>query len=178
MTQNPYQSPETDEGPTRSVPEVDGHPLAGRRARLESAVIDWFAAQFLAAPLAFSPVFPLFGLPLAEQPDAFSSWMLWAIFALWCLSSLATYCALNYRSLERSSQTLGMRWKRLKFVSRDGSPVTVGQILIRRTALLWPLYFVPGFNALFAFYSLGLALRESRYSLHDDIAATAVVLAD
>lgn len=96
---------------------------------------------------------------------------------LWCATSYLIYCALNYRSLKRSSQTLGMRWKRIKFVLKDGSPITVRQILVRRTAWLWPLYWLPGVGVLFACYSFGLALRESRSSLHDDIADTAVVLA-
>ncbi|AGC44503.1 RDD domain-containing protein [Myxococcus stipitatus DSM 14675] len=138
--------------------------LASRGDRLLATLFDAF---IISAPLFFAGV----GQGLASaRKTGFSP--IWVSFAL--LITLGVLVAQLF-GVARTGQSLGKRWRGIKVVRMDGSPVSLGVLLLVRNLIphgvsQLTLGVTGILDTLFIF-------REDRRCLHDLIAGTQVVYA-
>ena len=145
--------------------------LAERGTRLGASILD----SVIAFSMIFGP-FLLFGIvgAAAATPEAAARTS--NVFALGLVLSLVggvAWFGLTLRFLIKNGQSIGKKLVGIKVVRKDGTPVSVGRVVLLRNVVVKGLSFIPFFglvNVLFIF-------AESRQCLHDRIADTIVVVA-
>ena len=104
---------------------------------------------------------------LAVTYGASSPWIR-AIFQIYLLSVAAVYYAWCWL---RGGQTLAMKTWRIRVVAKDGSPITLGQTLLRFIAAAAGIS-LAGAGLIWAFFD------RDRQFLHDRLAGTKIVRSD
>ena len=75
--------------------------------------------------------------------------------------------------MARNSQSIAKKWLQIKVVRADGSPVSLGRLILLRNVVVWVLSLIPMFGIIDVLFIFG----ESRQCLHDRIADTIVIKA-
>ena len=154
-----------------SEPEADAVP-ADRGTRLGAAMID----SFLFVGAVYLPLMVTlfstasFDAPSEETADAANLALGAAVVAL---VGLVVWSWFTLKYMARNSQSIAKKWLRIKVVRADGSPVTLGRLIMLRNVVVWILSMIPLFGIVDALFIFG----EARQCLHDKIADTIVVKA-
>ena len=164
MTTEPSATP-SDSGNTGE--------LASRLNRFLGALIDGIVVAILAVPvmviLFCSGIFliPVVGTILLSVLGFLISW--------------GVFTALNYLSL-KSGQTIGKRVVNTKIVSRDGNPVDVNDLILKRYLPMYAPMAIPNFLLIGSALGMLLMLanflcifRDNHACFHDDLAQTKVI---
>lgn len=93
---------------------------------------------------------------------------------LWAVLSFLVLIVINWRALGRG-QTIGKSALHLRIVSKDGSPATRSQIILKRMLPLQLVSQIPVVGGLVTLVDSLCIFRSGRNTLHDDIANTKVV---
>jgi uncharacterized RDD family membrane protein YckC len=144
--------------------------LAERGTRLGASILD----SVIAFAMIFGP-FLLFGIvgAAAATPEAAARASSVAFGLVLSLVGGVAWSGLTLRFLIKNGQSIGKKLVGIKVVRKDGTPVSVGRVVLLRNVVVKCLSFIPFFglvNVLFIF-------AESRQCLHDRIADTIVVVA-
>ena len=162
MSENIYEAPAAElENETNTV---DALPLARRRARFVSAMIDGLIASVPSWILIFILGYDKFFDESLVNPYAVASGFLTAI----------VYMAINYRGLTSSGQTIGKRIMNNKVVDLEGNVPSSKQIF-KRYGFYLGTGLIPVIGGLFVLINELFILGREKRCLHDQVAATRVV---
>jgi uncharacterized RDD family membrane protein YckC len=168
---NPYAPPLAG---VDDIPEPDAAAVpADRGTRLGAAILDSFlfvAAVYLPLMVTLFSTASLDALP-DDQPGDAAGVALGA--AAVALIGLVVWTWFTLKYMARNSQSIAKKWLRIKVVRADGSPVTLGRLIMLRNVVVWILSMIPLFGIIDALFIFG----EARQCLHDKIADTIVIKA-
>ena len=145
--------------------------LADRGTRLGASILD----SFVAAAMIAGPAI-VFGIAGAAASTPGSSSGASSIAALGLVLSLVGTIAwfwLTIRFVIKNGQSIAKKLLGIKVLRKDGTPASLGRVLLLRNLVVVILGAIPGFalvDALFIF-------AASRQCIHDRIADTIVVVA-
>jgi len=145
--------------------------LADPGRRLGASVLD----KVIAVAMVAGP-FLLFGMAGAAASTPAPESGPGAIVTLGLILSLVGLIAwlwLTLRFVIKNGQSIGKKILGIKVVRKDGTPVSLGRLIVLRNAVVWILAFIP----LFTFVDALCVFAESRQCIHDKIADTIVVVA-
>lgn len=160
MEHNPYNPPSSNVD-VAAAPAAGE--LASRKDRLLAALIDSIILMVILMPaFYFMGVFEAAG-------ESFG------MLALTALTGFGVYVAVNGHFLARYGQTVGKRQMKIRIVSVEGEPVSLGRILLARQLPIQMLTMVPLLGNLVGLVDSLFIFRDDRRCLHDLIAGTKVV---
>ena len=167
---NPYAPPLAG---VDDIPEPDaGAVHADRGTRLGAAILDsviFGGAVYMPLMIALFSTASLESAPDDQAADLTGVALGAAIVGLIGLV-IWTWFTLN---MARNSQSIAKKWLRIKVVRADGSPVTLGRLIMLRNVVVWILSLIPLFGIIDSLFIFG----EARQCLHDKIADTIVIKA-
>ena len=167
---NPYAPPQA------GVEDV-AEPLASavpadRGTRLGAALLD--SVLFVLAVYAPLMVSAFSGARLETAPEEAAQFERLAVGgAVVALIGLVIWAWFTLKYMARNSQSIAKKWLQIKVVRADGSPVSLGRLILLRNGVVWILSVIPLFSVVDALFIFG----EARQCLHDKIADTIVVKA-
>jgi uncharacterized RDD family membrane protein YckC len=168
---NPYAPPLAG---VDDIAEPDAAAVpADRGTRLGAAMLDSFlfvGAVYLPLMVTLFSTASL-DAPPEEQPGDAAGVALGA--AVVALIGLVVWTSFTLKYMARNSQSIAKKWLRIKVVRADGSPVTLGRLIMLRNVVVWILSMIPLFGIIDALFIFG----EARQCLHDKIADTIVIKA-
>lgn len=155
-----------------SEPEAAAVP-ADRGTRLGAAIIDSFLFMGAVYVPLMVTIFSTASLDTApdDQTADFTGVAIGA--AIVALVGLIVWAWFTLKYMARNSQSIAKKWLRIKVVRADGSPVTLGRLIMLRNVVVWILSMIPLFGIIDALFIFG----EARQCLHDKIADTIVIKA-
>ncbi|WP_261817278.1 RDD family protein [Vibrio gallicus] len=143
--------------------------LASRRSRFSAWLIDTLIILLFTVPLMyFMDGFD--GLAQDPQvPPSFEYEIIMFVFTFSC------YCAINWKLLKASGQTVGKKLLKIKVVNTDGSPISVQQLIFKRYLFMTVLYYIPIIGALLGTANFLMIFGKQKLALHDRVAKTKVM---
>lgn len=144
--------------------------LASRWTRVGAAFIDSLILSVVMIPLAYySGGFDgLSQNPPVEAP--FSYQILMAVLGF------GLYCAVNWKFLSESGQTVGKKILKIKVVYLDGSQVTVQDLVFKRYVFMITLGYLPWIGGILTMANVLMVFGKQKRAIHDRIAKTKVVI--
>lgn len=164
---NPYAPPQTN--PVAEIYFENDLPLAGRGTRLGAQIIDGLISAVLLIPLSYFT-----GYFTRVQEAAMQGKTLFGEAALWGLLGMVVYIAIHWTFLQ-NGQTIGKQLLNIRIVRRDGSPIPVSAIILRRLLPVQAVSLIPYIGGFAVCIDALLIFRKGHNTLHDDIAGTKVV---
>jgi uncharacterized RDD family membrane protein YckC len=167
-TTNPYAPPQAA---VQDIVDSDSQERAGRGIRLLTVILDGLVlAVMFYVPLGVSV--SLAGRPLLVN----AHFNYGAILGpnLWLpLLGLAAWLGLTVMFVSRNGQSIGKKITGIKVVRSDGSPASLGRIIVLRNVLNSLLGIIPLYGLVDALMIFG----DKRQCVHDRIADTIVIKA-
>ena len=163
---NPYAPPRAR---VRDIAVPSNVPvLAERSTRLGAALVD----GLIFAAIVYLPMLVGFAIGGAASSGGNSSgdgfMMLGVLLAL---VGLGVFMVLTLRQMSQTGQSLAKKYFNIKVVMSDGSPATMGTLILKRNVLNGLLGIIPMYGIVELLFIFG----EKRQCLHDRIADTIVV---
>jgi uncharacterized RDD family membrane protein YckC len=90
---------------------------------------------------------------------------------LFLIAGLAVWLVMTFRNIAENGQSIAKKIMGIKVVRSDGSPVSLGRIILLRNLVNMALGFVP----FYALVDILFIFNEQRQCLHDKIADTIVI---
>ncbi|KDN27998.1 hypothetical protein VFDL14_03000 [Vibrio fortis] len=152
----------------------DGHSptslLASRWSRLGAAIIDSLILSVVMLPLAYFTG----GLDgLAQTPPVEAPLEYQAIMAI---LGFGLYCAINWKSLSQTGQTIGKKILKIKVVYIDDTQASVQDLVFKRYALMVFVGYIPWVGGVISIINILMIFGKQKRPLHDRIANTKVVV--
>ncbi|KLV05495.1 hypothetical protein ABT56_10995 [Photobacterium aquae] len=143
--------------------------LASRWSRIGASVVDGLVLGIVLLPLAYftggfdglsqtPPVEPSFGYKIVMAVLGFG-----------------LYCAVNWKMLKQSGQTVGKKVLNIRVVNIDGSPAKVQDLIFKRYAFMLFLVYIPFIGGLLNLVNLAMIFGKQRRALHDRVAKMRVI---
>jgi uncharacterized RDD family membrane protein YckC len=154
-----------------SEPEASALP-ADRGTRLGAAILDsilFVLAVYLPLTVAAFSAARLEAAP--EEAERFGRLAVGGVMV--ALAGFVIWAGFTLKYMARNSQSIAKRWLQIKVVRADGSPVSLGRLILLRNVVVWVLSMIPLFSIVDALFIFG----DARQCLHDKIADTIVVKA-
>ncbi|EGQ8957169.1 hypothetical protein GJM83_24125 [Vibrio parahaemolyticus] len=143
--------------------------LASRWSRVGAAIIDTVVLSVVMLPLMyFTGGFDgLIQDPPVEAPFSYQVVMAILGFGL--------YCAVNWKSLENSGQTVGKKAMKIRVVNMDGSQAKVQDLVFKRYAFMLFIAYLPLVGGILNLINLIMIFGKQKRALHDRVAKTRVI---
>ena len=90
------------------------------------------------------------------------------------ISSFAVYFAINWKNLKKG-QTWGKRALNIQILGKEGSPLPVKELLLKRYLFQYGITYIPVFGSLLSLIDSLFVFGGSKQCLHDKVAGTNVV---
>ncbi len=169
-TSEPVQPAANPYAPPRAVvrdvlPSYAGLQRADPGARLGAYLLD----ALIFVGMVYVPF--LVGLFIAAAATRDNSPFPVLIGFLCLIAGLAAWLIMTFRNIVENGQSIAKKIIGIKVVRSDGSPISLGRLIVLRNVVNMILGFIPAYalvDALFIF-------SESRQCLHDKIADTIVI---
>jgi uncharacterized RDD family membrane protein YckC len=143
--------------------------LAERSARLGAAFVD----GLIMSALVYLPMLVGFALGGAAGSGNSSADGFVMIGLVLGLIGFVVFVVLTWRQMAQTGQSLAKKYFNIKVVMSDGSPASMGTLILKRNVLNGLLGIIPAYG----FVELLFIFGEKRQCLHDRIADTIVVVA-
>ncbi len=160
---NPYAPPRAV---VRDVlPAFTAMQPAERMTRLGASLLD----TLIFLGMAYVPF--LVGVFIAAAATRGNSAFPMLIGFLCFIAGFAVWLVMTFRNMVENGQSIAKKIVGIKVVRSDGSPVSLGRLILLRNVVNMILGFVPAYGLIDALF----IFNESRQCLHDKIADTIVI---
>ena len=144
--------------------------LASRWSRIGAALIDSIILSVIILPLVYFTG----GFDGLSQDPPTQAPMTYQI--LMAILGFGLYCAVNWKFLSESGQTVGKKLLKIKVVYTDSSKATVQDLVFKRYGFMLIISYILWVGALFSLGNVLMVFGKQKRALHDRIANTKVIV--
>ncbi|EJU9972943.1 RDD family protein [Vibrio alginolyticus] len=144
--------------------------LASRWSRLFASILDGLILSVILLPL----IYFMGGFDgMLQNPPVEQSFIQELLFGI---IGFGLYCAINWKLLAQSGQTIGKKALNIKVVTIDGDKASVYNLVFKRYVFSIFVGYIPVIGGILSIVNILFIFGSQKRALHDHIASTKVVV--